>query len=150
VDQTGVSMASRYAANVMEAIAEAMDVIPDIWVGTVEDVQLPIGTKLSGLFKTLARVSNTIADIANSSASLDLTEAGWDRRLQEWVHQVEILDIQIEQTELQILGSERRRHQALRELDIQQRQIEQSTEILDLARDKFTNHAAYLLSLRWV
>ena len=79
-DEIGISTGSRTAANVMETIAEAMDVIPDVWVGEIEDVQLPIGTKLSGLFKTLARISNTIADSANSSASLDLTEAGWDRR----------------------------------------------------------------------
>ena len=143
-DEIGISTGSRTAANVMETIAEAMDVIPDVWVGEIEDVQLPIGTKLSGLFKTLARISNTIADSANSSASLDLTEAGWDRRRQDWVQQVAVLDIQIEQVELQILGAERRRHQALRELDIQQRQIEQATEVLDILRDKFTNHAAYL------
>ena len=34
--------------------------------------------------------------------------------------------------------------QALRELNIQQGQIEQATETLDFLRDKFTNHAFYL------
>jgi ssRNA-specific RNase YbeY (16S rRNA maturation enzyme) len=87
---------------------------------------------------------NTVADITNSTGSLDLTESGWDRRLQDWVHQVEVLDIQIEQTELQILGSERRREQALREVNIQQRSVEQATDVLQLLRDKFTNHAVYL------
>jgi hypothetical protein len=144
VDMTNVSMDDRAAANVVEGIAEVMDMIPDIFVGTVDFTQIPVGTKLAGLFKTIARITNTVADIANSNASLDLTEAGWDRRLQDWVHQVEVLDIQIEQTELQILGAERRRNQALRELNIQQRQIEQATETLDLLRDKFTNHAVYL------
>jgi hypothetical protein len=88
--------------------------------------------------------ANTLADISNSDAGLDLTEAGWDRRLQEWVHEVQVLDIEIEQTELQILGAERRRNQNLRELNIQQRTIEQTNETLDLLRDKFTNHAFYL------
>jgi Tc toxin complex TcA C-terminal TcB-binding domain len=143
-DMTSVSMDDRAAANITEGIAEAMDMIPDIFVGTSDFVQLPIGTKLAGLFKTIARITNTVADVANTTASLDLTEASWDRRLQDWVHQVEILDIGIEQTELQILGAERRRHQALHELNIQQRQIEQATEALDLLRDKFTNHAVYL------
>jgi hypothetical protein len=144
VSEINASITSRTAANVLEGIAEGMDTVPDVFVGTVDFVQIPVGTKLAGLFKTLARVSNTIADIAKSSAELDLTEAGWDRRLQDWVHQVQILDIQIEQTELQILGAERRRNQTLRELNIQQRQIEQSTDILDFLRDKFTNHATYL------
>ena len=144
VSNTNASMVERAAANISEGIAEAMDVVPDLFIGTGAFAQIPVGTKLAGLFKTIARISNTLADISNSEAALDLTEAGWDRRLQEWVHEVQVLDIEIEQTELQILGAERRRNQNLRELNIQQRTIEQTNETLDLLRDKFTNHAFYL------
>ncbi|MGA8742244.1 MAG: neuraminidase-like domain-containing protein [Terracidiphilus sp.] len=144
VDLTNVSVDSRFAANISEGVAEAMDMIPDLFVGTVDFTQIPIGTKLAGLFKTIARISNTVADIANTNGALHLTEAGWDRRLQDWVHQVEVLDIQIEQTELQILGAERRREGVLREINVQQRSMEQAAEILDALRDKFTNHALYL------
>jgi Tc toxin complex TcA C-terminal TcB-binding domain len=144
VTMTGVSIGARTAANVSEGIGEAMDMVPDLFVGTVDFAQIPIGTKLAGMFKTIARISNTLADIATSTASLDLTEGGFDRRLQDWVHQVQVLDIQIEQTELQILGAERRRNQSLRELNVQERMIEQATETLDIFRDKFTNHAFYL------
>lgn len=118
VTQTGVSLGERKAANVFEGIAEAMDIIPDLFVGSVGFTQIPIGTKLAGLFKTIARVSNTLADIANTTGSLDLTEGGWDRRLAEWVHQVKVLDIQINRSELQILGVERQRDENLRELNI--------------------------------
>jgi hypothetical protein len=103
-----------------------------------------VGSKLAGMFQTIAPISDTLAEISGTTASLDLTEAGWDRRVQEWVHEVQVLDIQIERTELQILGAERRRSQNLRELNIQQRSIEQANETLDLLRDKFTNHAFYL------
>jgi hypothetical protein len=144
VDMTNVSMDDHAAANILEGIAEAMDIVPDIFVGTVDYAQIPIGTKLAGLFKTIARITNTLADVANSTAGLDVTEAGWDRRLQDWVHQVEVLDIQIEQTELQVLGAERRRDQSVRDLNIQERQIEQASETLDFLRDKFSNHAVYL------
>jgi hypothetical protein len=82
--------------------------------------------------------------IAGINGSLDLTQAGWQRRLDEWTHQVEVLDIEIEQIEVQILGAERRRDQALEELNIQQRQREQSREMLDALRDKFTSHELYL------
>ncbi len=150
MSNTDAANAARTAANGLEAVAEAMDVVPDIWVGTVEDVQLPVGTKMAGLFKTMARVSNTIADMANTTAGLDLTEGGWVRRQQDWTQRVAVLDIQIEQVELQILGAERRRHQSLRKLNIQQRQIEQATEVLDLLRDKFTNHATYLFLQKYV
>ena len=144
VAMLGQSMAERTAANVTEGIAEAMDMIPDIFVGEDNFVQIPVGTKLAGLFKTISRISNTLADIAGTTAQLDLTQAGWDRRQQDWVHQVAVLDIQIEQAELQILGTERGRDRTLRQLNIQQRTIEQATETLDLLRDKFTNHAVYL------
>jgi hypothetical protein len=103
-----------------------------------------VGSKLAGMFQTIAPISDTLAEISGTTASLDLTEAGWDRRVQEWVHEVQVLDIQIERTELQILGAERRRSQNLRELNIQQRSIEQANETLDLLRVKFTNHAFYL------
>lgn len=144
VAMLGQSMGERTAANVSEGVAEAMDMIPDIFCGEDNFIQIPVGTKLAGLFKTIARITNTLADIAGTTAQLDLTEGGWDRRRQDWVHQVEVLDIQIEQTELQILGAERRRDHALRDLNVQQRTIEQVTETLDLLRDKFTNHAVYL------
>jgi hypothetical protein len=72
-----------------------------------------------------------------------LTQAGWQRRLDEWVHQV-VLDIEIEQIEIHILGAERRRNQTLAELNIQQRQREQSREMLNSLRDKFTSHELYL------
>jgi hypothetical protein len=144
VDMTNVSMDDRTAANITEGISEVMNLIPNIFVGTVDFTEIPIEDKLAAMFKTIARITNTVADIASTTGALDLTEGGWDRRLQDWVERVTELDIQIEQTELQVLGAERRRDQALCELNIQQRTIEQATEVLDFLRDKFTNHALYL------
>ena len=78
-----------------------------------------------GLFETIARIMNTVADIQSATASIDLTQAGWQRRSVEWFHQTQTLPIEIQQIELQILGAQRRRDQALQELNNQQRQIEQ-------------------------
>jgi hypothetical protein len=143
--QVGISQGERTAGIISEGIAEAMSIIPDLFVGfPCEETWLPVGTKLSGLFQALARISYTLAEMASVEGSLDLTEAGWDRRLQDWVHRVELLDIEIEQIELQILAAERRRAQALRELNIQQRQIEQARELQDFLRDKLSSHAVYL------
>ncbi len=145
VGQVGIAQGDRTANMVAEGIAEAMSIIPDLFVGfPCEETWLPLGTKLSGLFQAVARISNTLAEVASTEGSLDLTEAGWDRRLQDWVHRVELLDIEIEQIELQILAAERRRAVALRELNLQQRRIEQAGELQDFLRDKFTSHAVYL------
>jgi hypothetical protein len=143
--QVDVSQGDRTAAIATEAIAEAMDIIPDLFVGfPCEETWLPIGTKLAGLFRTISHVSSILAEMASTEGSRDLTEASWDRRLQDWVHRVELLDIEIEQIELQILGAERRRDEALRELNSQQRQIENAAEVQNFLRDKFTSHAVYL------
>jgi len=143
-DLTNASTGVKAAGNVSEAIAQLMHLIPDVFVGTVNFAQLPVGSKLASVFSAVARVSNTVGDILATTGSVRLTEGGWDRREEEWRHQVEVLDIEIEQVERQILGAERRRDMALRELNIQQRQIEQAAEMQDFLRDKFTNHELYL------
>ncbi len=148
---TRVSLNSRTAANISEAIAQSMAMIPDFTFGgagiagtPVAINQIPVGTKLAGVFQTAARIANTLADIASTTGSLRLTEAGWVRRENEWNHQVEVLGIEIEQIERQILAAERRRDIALRELNNHQLQLEQAAEVHDFLRDKFTNNALYL------
>src|SRR5208283_4807549 len=54
------------------------------------------------------------------------------------------LIIEIQQIERQILGAQRRRDQALQDLNVHQRQIEHSVEVLNFLRDKFTAHDLYL------
>ena len=147
----GVSMASRVGGNVSEAIAQAMGIVPDFWFGVagiagtpLEFQQLPLGNKLAAGFATAARIMNALAEIASSGAALSLTQGGLDRREDEWRHQVNVITIEIEQIERQILGAERRRDAALRELNNYQRQIENSVQVQDFLRDKFTNQELYL------
>jgi hypothetical protein len=139
------AMQMRTSANITEAFGEAMKVIPDIFVGFCStDTQVPIGTKLAGVFETIAKVMMTVADVQAETAAIDLTEAGWQRRSDDWFHQTQILPIEIQQVELQILGAQRRRDQAMQELNNQQRQIENASEVLDFLRDKFTATELYL------
>lgn len=142
---TNTAMALRTASNVSEGIAQIMSIVPDVFVGfPVSFTQLPIGTKLGGVFAAVARITNGLSEIASTTAGLRLTQAGWERREEEWRHQVDVLDIEIEQIERQILAAERRRDIALRELNNHQRQLEQAGEVRDFLRDKFTNHDLYL------
>jgi len=144
-----VSVASRTAGTVTEAIAQAMDTTPDVAVGVAgmgpyEATQLPIGSKLGGSFSTAARIMNLLAEIASSGAGLSLTEAGWTRRVQEWQLQVTTITIEIEQITQQTLAAERRRDIALRDLNQHQQQIEHTVEIEAFLRDKFRNAELYL------
>jgi hypothetical protein len=142
---TNTAMITRAAGNIVEAIGEVMKVIPDMFVGfPCNEAQLPVGTKLAGIFESAARIVNVVADIESTTAGLDLTNAGWERRMDEWVHQTQTLPIEIQQIERQILGAQRRRDQAMLELNHQQRQSEQAMEALNYLRDKFTSHELYL------
>ena len=135
----------RTAGNVSVAIGQAINLIPDPFVGFPANfVKLPPGQKLSDIFQAAGTIANTVAEILNTAASLGLTKAGWDRREDEWQHQVDVLTVEIEQIERQILAAERRRDIALRELNNHQRQIEHASEVQEVLRDKFTNHALYL------
>jgi Tc toxin complex TcA C-terminal TcB-binding domain len=129
----------RTGANITDAIAESFHILPDSFVGAMSSfIEIPTGTKLAGLFETISKIMRTVGDIQSETAAIDITQAGWDRRSVEWFHQMTVLPIEIQQIELQILGAQRRRDQALQELNNQQRQIENSTEVLDFLRDKFT------------
>jgi hypothetical protein len=57
---------------------------------------------------------------------------------------VEVIGIEIEQIERQILGAERRRDAALRELNNHQRTLENSIEVQNIRRDMFANHQLYV------
>jgi|APLak6261663543_1056040.scaffolds.fasta_scaffold00218_3 hypothetical protein len=135
----------RTAGNIAVAIGQFMNLIPDPHVGfPCNFVKLPPGEKLSHIFSATGTISNTVAEIITTAASLGLTKSGWDRREDEWQHQVDVLTVEIEQIERQILAAERRRDIALRELNNHQRQIENTAEVHDFLRDKFTNHALFL------
>jgi Tc toxin complex TcA C-terminal TcB-binding domain len=144
-DQTSTSLINHVAANREELEAEAAEIVPDLFLGIPSNLSwIPLGTKFAGLFKTIARYTHAIGDIDAQTGGLDLTQSGWARRLEEWVHQVEVLDIEIQQIERQILAAERHQSAALQELNNHQRQIEQSREVQNFLRDKFTSQELYL------
>jgi Tc toxin complex TcA C-terminal TcB-binding domain len=144
VGLTNGSIAALTAATVSETIGTVLGVIPDIFVGTTSFVQLPIGSKLAGVFNGVGQIAHTASAILSTTAGLRMTQSGWERRDAEWHHQVDVFTIEIEQIERQILAAQRRRDSAAHELDNTRRQIEQSREMLDLLRDKFTSQELYL------
>jgi Tc toxin complex TcA C-terminal TcB-binding domain len=150
-DLTEASTFLRGAGNGLEAAGGAMSAAGNYFLGVagfggtpLSYYQLPIGEPLAFDFAAAARILMGLADIANSNAGLQLTEAGFQRRVDEWNHQIDILTIEIQQIERQILGAQRRRDQLLHDLNTHQRQIEQSREVQDFLRDKFTAHDLYL------
>jgi hypothetical protein len=150
-DLTVAGTVLRAAGNIVEAIGGGMSAAGNYYTGAAGFggspliyAQLPPGSPLAGLFSAIARIMTTLADVASSTGGLELTEGGWERRADEWLHQSQVLAIEIEQIELQILGAQRRRDQALHELNNQERQREHAAEVQNFLRDKLTSQDMYL------
>ncbi|SIO38875.1 hypothetical protein SAMN05444722_1828 [Rhodovulum sp. ES.010] len=141
---TGTATGLRAAGNVVEAIGQAMNLIPDPNVGTSNFVTLQPGMKLATIFSSAATVVNVAADIVGTVASLGLTKDGWERREDEWQHNVDLYKIEIARNEREILAAERRRDAALNELNSHRQTMENNAEQHDFLRDKFTSHELYL------
>lgn len=142
---TDTATGLRSTGNILAAIGQAMNMVPDPNVGFPTNfVTLPPGKKLAMVFSSMGTVVNTAADIVSTAASLGLTKDGWERREDEWQHQVNVITIEIEQIERQILGAERRRDAALQELNTHRQSMANTAEVHDFLRDKFTNHTLYL------
>ena len=149
VDLTGVGIGLQVAAQVFEMIAQLGGVIPDAYVGTMDFVKIPMtGSSFTNFFDSAGKGLGFLAQDVLGGAGLAVTEGGWDRRLAEWLHQMDIYTIEIERLMREILGAERRSDAALREVNNQQRLIEQATEVEGFLRDKFTNDALYLYHQR--
>jgi hypothetical protein len=150
-DLTLGSTVVRGVGETIEASSGAQSAVGDFHLGTAGFggspmiySKLPPGTPLAGAFAAFARILIAVADATATTAGLELTEAGWTRRLQEWNHQVDVLNIEIQQIERQILAAQRRRGKALKDLDTHRRQIEHATEVQDFLRDKFTAPELYM------
>jgi hypothetical protein len=149
LDLTTNALMTRTGANVVEAAGEILNIIPDPFVGAMSSgASVPAGTKLAHMFQAIGRIMQTVADIQSTTAGMDMTQAGWQRRAVDWMHQIQTLPIQIQQTEMQLLGAHRHRDELLRELNNQQRHVEHTTEVLDFLRDKFTATDLYLWMLQ--
>lgn len=147
---TEAAMGVQTAAQLLETIGQAGAFMPDVYVdGVASGSTIPgVGRKFTAIFHSLALAMGALGQDLSSDAQLNLTQAGWNRRYQEWQHQIDIFNIQIEQIQRQILGAERRRSQAHRELESQERQVEQTAEVDDFLRDKFTADGLYLFLQR--
>lgn len=142
---TITSTSLRTAGNVVEAIGQAMNVIPDPNVGfPVSFLTLPPGKKLAMIFAASGMIARTASDIVSTSSGLGLTKDGWTRREDEWVHLAENYALEVEKIERERLATLRRRDAALRELNNHRQMMQNAAEVQDYLRDKFTGHALYL------
>jgi hypothetical protein len=91
----------------------------------------------------IASAMNLTSQICRSEASMALTQAGYERRWKEWKLQEKLAKIEMESLDRQILASEIRIYMAEKEMENLERQIEQSDEIYDFMKERFTSRELY-------
>ncbi|EPE35199.1 insecticidal toxin complex protein [Glarea lozoyensis ATCC 20868] len=137
-------MANRLLSDVEESITQGLNMIPDFYVVFLAALShILIGTKRVYFFPAAARIHNVSAEISGNNACLAMTFAEWQRRKQEWPHQLNVTEIEIEQIKRQQLAATRSRLVSLTEVNIHQRQLEHSDEVLDFLRDRTSKHELY-------
>ena len=101
------------------------------------------GMKFGDAIKVGAEVLDYTAGKLNQSASIASTTAQFQRRAEDWQFQQQMAEWDAEQIEVQIEAAKVRIDLAKAELDVHNKSIQQSQEIEQFFKDKFTNKDLY-------
>jgi hypothetical protein len=99
--------------------------------------------RLGNIAQALATASGALAGVASLASSLSGQVAGAQRRKEEWDLQLKLAAAELNQIDKQIAAAEIRAAIAEQELANIELQIDQSKEVLDFMKSKFTNDALY-------
>ncbi|WSG73670.1 hypothetical protein U8P80_20005 [Rhizobium beringeri] len=122
-----------------ETLAQSLLLIPELYVGVCSMVKFVSGQKYAAGAKIGASLLHMFATANSMDASVDATSGSFARRAEEWQHQVNVLQIELEQVRRQIIAASRRQDIALRELNIHQDAIKNSEDLQRFQQGKFTN-----------
>ena len=143
------SIVSHTAGTVADILAGVMFLIPDFNIGASGFGGSPhFAAKTGGhsVGKSTERGANglyNLATILDKSAVMANTIAGYQRRQDEWDFQKELAEQELVQIEKQIEVAELRIKIAEKELANQELQMENSREVEDFMKSKYTNKELY-------
>jgi hypothetical protein len=101
------------------------------------------GQQFGDIAEAATKTISSIALALDKGASLASTQGGYQRRQDEWDFQIRSAKKEIAQIEQQITAAQIRLEIAQKELDNQQLQIDQSKEVNDFMRSKFSSLQLY-------
>src|SRR5574338_1486634 len=90
-----------------------------------------------------ARFNHALAQAASAASSSAALEGTFQRRGNEWRYQDQLAKGEISQIEKQIAAAEIRRDIATQTREVHIRSIEQTQEVYEFMRDRFTNFGRY-------
>ncbi len=141
--QTQLAEGFMFAEQGVKILAGFMGLIPDAYVGTMSGSKIFGGDKLHKLISAGGHALSIISTVNRNKASMSLTYAGYDRRQEDWNLQIKSATEELLQIDRQLLSAEIRIAISEKELENHDLQVEQSAEIYDWLRSKYTNQALY-------
>lgn len=147
---SGLSIVSHTAGTIADVLAGVMFLIPDFKLGASGFggsphvvVEPPTGKKVGESVSRGANGLYNIATILDKSAGMANTIANYQRRKEDWDFQKEISEQELVQIDEQINSAEIRIKITEKELVNQELQMEQSKEVDDFMKSKYTNKELY-------
>jgi len=138
------NIAIQTARAVYEVIASGVHYVPETKLGSPATIGFTYGgANIGNALKAFGESLGTLSGILNTSAALVSTEGGYVRRNREWDHQADLAAKELEQVKKQILAGDIRLQIVERDLVNHDKQREQSREVSDYLRGKFTNQDLY-------
>lgn len=123
-------------AAVLASVGGGFHLTPDVGAPTAMKYG---GSQLGSAFVSFAGAMGDSAAVAQEEASALGAGAAFQRRDEDWKHQAELAARDLDQLDRQIAAAEIRRDIAIESQKVHERSIEQTQEIFDLLRDRFTS-----------
>ena len=117
--------------------------IPDLYVGTVVASAVTGGSKIGELVKAGATAAGIGGSLSRSESSRASTLGSFNRRMDDWNNQAETTQERLKELDRQIAAAEIRLQTAEKDLEIFENQIEQTQEIYDYMKSKFSGEKLY-------
>ena len=134
-------------SHVAQTYGAEIAILPDVEVGLTgpfPNVNATFGSRqVAAIASFVAGGYEMQAVTRSSSANLSGIQGGWDRRAQEWQFQLQTATLEIQQINDQIKAANARVSAAQADLDNQDIQISNSSDVEAFLRTKYTNQALY-------
>lgn len=111
--------------------------------GVTADTKITSGQKIASTINYGANALALSSSILRNKASQSLTYASYDRRLEEWNLQIKLATEELAQVDRQLLGADIRIAVNEKDLSNHDLQMDQSDEMHQWLKDKYTNEKLY-------
>ncbi len=101
------------------------------------------GEQTGGAAESAAQILRDVSTGLNMGAGIASTLGSYDRRMKEWKFQRDMADMEIDRIEKDIAAAEIRAEIAEKELEIHEKQMDQTEEVYEFYESKFSNLGLY-------